>query len=234
MIDVSVDATNIIPGVVFVKVGKAVAKFAEVTKIAEAAAKIGRAVDVVKDAGKLLTVSKDARLALKAAKAEMYAAQVTKGLTAAERTVEIARAEQKINLARQTVEGEYRASKVGRVTNVLSTPVSSDLRAIEKLKSAVQDEQFKAVQQLQAAKTAEEVQTAQEAYKVATQRIDDIEKTKKAYSLAGSYTNGATWLGKERAVGPGAKKAQQALDEFQQAREAYHVEKIAFGADKVS
>ncbi|MEK6905554.1 MAG: hypothetical protein AABX24_04080, partial [Nanoarchaeota archaeon] len=234
LIDVSVDVTNIIPGVVFVKAGKAVAKFAEVTKIAGAASKIGHAIDVVKDAGKLLTVSKDARLALKAAKAELYAAQVTKGLTAVERTAEIARAEQKINLARQAVEGEYRASKVGRVTNVLSTPVSSDLRAIEKLKLATQDEQFKAAQQLQAARTAEEVQTAQEAYKVATQRVSDIEKTKEAYSLAGSYTGGVTWLGKERAVGPGAKKAQQALDEFQQAREAYHVEKIAFGADKVS
>jgi len=234
IIDVTVDVTNLIPGVLFFKAGEVAAKVAKVAKVTEAFAEVGKAVEAVKDAGKLLTVSNEARVTLQAAKAELGAAQITKGLTVAERTAEIARAEQKVTLAAQTAEAEYRASKVGKASAFLSTPVSSDLRAIEKLRLAAQDDQFKAAQNLQQAVSVEEAHAAQQAYQAAAQKVNDFDKAKQAYSKAGSTTLESTALGKQYAVGPGAEKAQQALDDFQKAREAYHTEKIAFGADKVS
>src|SRR3989338_4121339 len=250
IIDVTVDVSNLIPGVAFAKAGKIAAKVAEVTKITKAFAHTGKAFEVVKDAGKLLAVSNEARLSLQAAKAELQAAQITKGLTVAERTAEIARAEQKVTLAAQTAEAEYRASKAGKASAFLSTPISSDLRAIEKLRLAAQDDQFKAAQKLQEATAAQEagvgtyrtspaegIRTAQEAYQTAAQKINDLDKAKQAYSTAGSDLGTlfeGTALGKQRAVGPGAEKAQQALDDFQKAKEAYNTEKTVFGADKVS
>ncbi|GEM_PF-5088787 len=250
IIDVTVDVTNLIPGVAFVKAGELAAKVAEVTKITKAFAEVGKAIEVVKDAGKLLTVSTEARLSLQAAKSELQAAQITKGLTVAERTAEISRATEKVTLAAQTAEAEYRASKAGKAAAFLSTPISSDLRAIEKLRLAAQDEQFKAAQQLQQATSAQEagvatyrtssaekIRAAQETYQAATQKINDLDKAKQAYSAAGSDLSTlfeGTGSGKQRAVGPGAEKAQQALDDFQKAKEAYHTEKTVFGADKVS